>query len=203
MIEAQRKVEIKDSFKRYFIINLSPIIFIVIFIDSFVLVWFSTVIIFEGKNLIGPFLAILISFNFTFFFVIRIFIINMKPIQKTRFIISNDKIEIYLQNRLYLEFYWKDFNKIELVKEKANQSGGAIKSKGYKLNFIYPCKTKSIRLYLLVSIKKNKNIIISTIKEFSKILNKQFIEIPKLEKVEREILSLEFTKLKNFNSISS
>ncbi|TKJ20963.1 MAG: hypothetical protein CEE43_10870 [Promethearchaeota archaeon Loki_b32] len=100
-------------------------------------------------------MMILVIFNISYRRAFKRVIKTETPIHKVRFSVSDKKIDIYLQNRLYKQYYWKDLDKIELVKEK--YSGKRILTFRKKNNIIFhgPHLSDSVRLFNLVLFNKN------------------------------------------------
>jgi len=89
------------------------------------------------------------------------------PIKRIRFFASREIIQFDLQAKPYLKIYWKDIETIEIVK---------VESYGKKINFLLSNSVKTVRLFLLYLTKKNKKIIVKTLKQFARELNVKYIE---------------------------
>ena len=120
-------------------------------------------------------------------FVIIIIPISFKhfkinyPFYSVKFLISDEKFEIYLYSQLFKDFLWKDITKIELI----NETLGLLSRSGrylYKMKIYNINGFQEIRLYLLLFKKKQLKKIIDNIEHFSKKLDKEFIKIKEVEK---------------------
>lgn len=88
--------------------------------------------------------------------IILIFIKHFKinyPFYTVKFLISEEKFEIYLYSQLFKDFLWKDITKIELI----NETLGLLSRSGrylYKMKIYNINGFQEIRLYLLRFKKK-------------------------------------------------
>jgi len=194
-IEQLERIEIEDSKKSEVIYKASLIIIFWMVIN---LMFIISIIIFRLDLMTIIFLIIfLLMLNLCFVSNIHTFLYNI-PIHRAKFVISNDSIEIYLQNHMYKRIFWKDIEKIELVKERYD--GGLYNpyAGGFKLKFYGFNVPKSLRLYCLIVHQEEMDLILSSLAYFSKIMNKEFIEIQELEKSDFEDPAKEITEVNNF-----
>lgn len=197
------KIEIEVK-QRGFLI--SQLVLTTLFWGSINFLLIAVGIFFVKSQIISIFITILMAlviFNICYIGEFRRVIKTETPIYKFRFSVSDKKIDIYLQNRLYKQYYWKDLDKIELVKEK--YSGKRILTFRKKSNIIFhgPHLSDSVRLYNLVIFHRKVNYILSTLKKFAEILNKPFIEIPELKKLsDKEILD-DLAEIERFKQLNN
>jgi hypothetical protein len=132
--------------------------------------------------------------------IILIAIIKVeKPIIYLKFFISTVKVELYLQNKLYLQLFWKNFERIEMIKQRY--------SKGYPGGYIGICpKFKFIGLNQSIDLnliglpfkRKKKTLIVASIKQFAEMLNKDFIEYSQMKMLNQEETYKIYNKIKDF-----
>ncbi|MHA1284958.1 MAG: hypothetical protein ACTSQP_20840 [Promethearchaeota archaeon] len=148
---------------------LIPFIILFCFIDIFLPIFCYYIIIVSGKlGIIVILITCLVVFNIV---SVPSFYLRIKesiPYLNVKFTISNDFIEIKVQDQQYLNLFWKDLIKVEIIK---------IKWQGIKIIFKGKEKSYSIRLDNLIQNKKYRNIIINKLEFFSKINNISCISI--------------------------
>ena len=97
------------------------------------------------------------------------FIIFVRYYNKTTQVtISDASINIYIQNRLYLQFRWNEIKKIKIYY--------LIYHLGYKIEVIQVKDFKLIRLFLIIKRKKTQKLIVENLKNHSMKLKLPYIE---------------------------
>lgn len=184
-------VEITYSNKKIYLYGeILPLIFLFCFIDIIIPVWAAIALISTGINIFPLVIFILIVANGTLITIVIIHLEDIIPFLNVRILITNDIIEIYIQNKLYFQDFWNKIEKIESIKFKFWM--------GYKLNFISNIKTKTLRLHLLTASNRCRNII-NWLKKFANNLNIDFLEL--VEKQSREDEDEEYEEHKKIEII--
>ncbi|MHA1274210.1 MAG: hypothetical protein ACTSVV_07295 [Promethearchaeota archaeon] len=185
MTEKQEIFEVEHSYKSdYFNVAISLFSFSA---APIIIIIYVIIFSFLGKSSRVILNLILMGYGISFlmcFVSYRMLKFDLKadlPIDKIKFLISSEKIEIYLQNHLYQQILWKDIAKLEISKEKYLFK----KTKyNYKLKFFINNQIKIIRLYCYRLKKKYLKLIIRSLIQFCQILNKELILIPKVERAD-------------------
>lgn len=175
------KYEVEDSYKVDFIIDFT----LSILTSTWPLLLFLFLFYFKPQALLDFEILFVIFFFMGFFYVlwipsIRKFFKKRYPIYSVKFIITNEFIEIQIQNHSYLKFLWADIKKIEVINETFYPWSGSKNS--YKLKIIVNNYSKEVRLFILLFHKKTARLILKSLEEFSRFLKKKFIRVKEVEK---------------------
>ena len=106
--------------------------------------------------------------DLVFLFCIKITLRSIKPIHETKISISNGEFKIYIQNKIYLQIFLNQLEKIEFIRERWPLTR--------YINFISPSITKEVLLYLFIFKKKKKKLIFNYLKQVAQRLNIKLIE---------------------------
>ena len=123
----------------------------IIFFFVFPLFW-------EGYNQLffvipGPVLLLFLFIGIAdwgLIYSVNIFYRFIKPIQKTKLSISKGEFTIYIQNKIYLQIFLNQIEKIEIIKQRWTLLR--------KINLISPSVSKEILLFLFIFNKKKTKI---------------------------------------------
>jgi len=185
-----RSVEIEDSLERRFNRLYYFIFYIFVFINAFILALaISSIFVLDSLKIFGFCIILLIFVNIVFYSSLHDFSRFHKPIQRVKIVISEEKIEIFLQNRLFREYIWRYFEEVIITKEGFW---------GFRINFRGSYSDEHIRLHVLAFDKSETKMVLSSLEAFSNHLKKDFIIANKKEKADDEEVQKEFKEFREF-----
>ncbi|MFX0040940.1 MAG: hypothetical protein ACFFCY_15890 [Promethearchaeota archaeon] len=187
--------EVKDSLKKSFIIRLSCLLSPIIILDIIFLIW-VIILEFQGIHISLYLVPLLIIFSIPFFLILVTYIRRSIPIQRTRIFISNESIDFFLQDKLFIRLLWHDIEKIIAIKEISYPPNSF--AKWINLYFKGPNLNKSIRPYFLGLNHRNENLLLSALEEYAKALQIQFTVDLNKNKTNKEHTLKELDEIKKF-----
>ncbi len=140
-----------------------------------------------GPILIPMILSTFINPNFMMIIVVIIIFVVMllfipklinqykihAPIHRVKFYISQKKIALFVQNKIYKEFIWEDILRIEVRNEKRLGSLSSEKN-NFKLTIITREGSKDIRLFLFGFRRDSTRAILDSLETYSKQLDIEY-----------------------------
>jgi len=186
-----KEIEIEDSSINYYKSTLYSLVAMVFFINGFFPIFYALILplIMVGKIDIVFLIGFILFVDLIFLPLIFAYLKSIKPFYKVRILISNNEINMYLQNKLYLQYIWSNIEKIELMKFKHNE---------YKVNFLGREESGSIRLSFLIFKKKKRSKFLYSLRSYAKDLNINFseLQIKKVDDLDEKWI--EYNKIKKF-----
>lgn len=196
MVDELEDFEVKDSLKIIFITDLSIIISPIIILNIGFLTWVLILEV-QGIRISWFTIPLLVLFSIPFFPLVVSYIKKNTPILKIRVYISNNIIEFYLQDQLFIRLLWGGIKEIIVKKEKYFSPGKSF-ARTFTLHFKGFSLNKSIRLYSLGFNTRKAKLIISALNKFAKVLQIQFkMDLKTVEADEEQALK-ELLEIKKF-----
>lgn len=197
-IKSDKSFEIVDSSKQ----NLYSIIISILSVSCIILFIGIYGVIVERKQFTKAVSFIISSIIVTSIIltIIVIAIIKVeKPIKYLKFFISTVKVELYLQNKLYFQLSWKNFERIEMIKQRYSKGyPGGYRGICPKFKFIGINQSIDLNLIGLPFKRKKKTLIVALIKQFAEKLDKDFFEYSQMKMLNQEETYKIYSKIKNF-----
>ena len=154
---------------------------------------------YEIDNEISIFIVSFITFTIILIWIIFLILKYGKPFENFKFLISNENITLYLQDKIFFQVFWKDVEKIE----KINQGY----SKGYPsfyqglcplFKFSEKWRIITLNLIPLAYNRKQRTFIVALIMHFAELLNKKYEEVSEIKKLDEEETYALFKEIKEF-----
>ncbi|MFW9881214.1 MAG: hypothetical protein ACFFG0_49755 [Candidatus Thorarchaeota archaeon] len=134
--------------------------------------------------LLYPFIMLLVTY-----FVLLIKLYNyLTPYLKTRVLLSDTELKVYLNNHLYIQIFLDTVETIEFIK---------IEFMGYKIKFIRAYNEEEFRSFLYIFSKKRQRLFGSFLKQIAEKNNIEYIEKKEKKDNDEEVRRLE-KKIKEF-----
>ena len=187
-------VEIKDSLEKRFNFIYYSIVYLLVYVNSFLLaVGITSIFVFEDIFGLVVFLALAVIMDTAFFVAIHGLNSNLKPILRVKIVISEERIEIFVQNHSFREYLWREIEKIMIATETY-----AWMEKRFRIDMNGKYWQKHIRPDVFHLNKENTRKLIQSLKEYSTRLDKEYIVIAQREKGDWEEFQKEVDEIENF-----
>jgi len=188
------RVEIEQSFEKLFTFRYYGLIYTFGCINMFLFtLMILTIFGMQKLDFFVVGVCLLLIINIPFIITIRSMERMQRPIDRVKIVIDEKKVEIFLQNQSFKRFLRRDFEKIIVTKESY-----VLIDRGTKISFHEPYMDEYIRFYVLPLSYKKRKMFLSSLEQFSKYMNKKYIVLPQIEKVNYEEIEKEREDLRKF-----